>query len=66
VLSALLAGARSTGDVSASLGTDASVILRAMELREPSFAKRQIDRWNGEEWLPTRAGIEANQRLRRP
>ena len=41
------------------VGEDASVILRGMELREPSFVARHADRRRGEIWLPTAEGIEA-------
>jgi len=58
-LRALLAGACTADDVMVKVGEDASVILRGMELREPSFVARHADRRRGEIWLPTAEGIEA-------
>ncbi len=58
-LRALLAGARRAQDIAATVGYDASIILRGMELREPSFVTRHIDPRRYEIWLPTDEGIKA-------
>jgi hypothetical protein len=58
-LNALLAGARTAGEVAARTSRNAWAVLRGMELREPALAYAQRDHALGEVWSPTLLGIAA-------
>ena len=58
-LNALLAGARTAGEVAARTSRNAWAVLRSMELREPSLAVSEEDRELGEVWNPTLLGVAA-------